>query len=56
MLVERHLISRQHAAQGPRGAVISRSEGFNAMINEEDHLRMQVLKTGAADQAVLAAD
>jgi len=47
LLVERHLISRQHAAgKGPRGAVISRSEGFTAMINEEDHLRMQVLKTG----------
>jgi protein arginine kinase len=47
-LVERHLISRHHAAgQGPRGVVIARGEFFTAMINEEDHLRMQVLKPGS---------
>jgi len=46
-LVERHLISRHHAmAKGPRGAVIVRHEFFTGMINEEDHLRMQVLKSG----------
>jgi len=46
-LVERHLISRHHAfAKGPRGAVIARRESFTAMINEEDHLRLQVLKSG----------
>jgi protein arginine kinase len=46
-LVERHLISRHHAlAKGPRGVVIARREFFTAMINEEDHLRMQVLKAG----------
>ena len=46
-LVERHLISRHHAfGKGPRGAVIARQESFTAMINEEDHLRIQVLKTG----------
>ncbi len=46
-LVERHLISRHHAmASGPRGAVIARREFFTAMINEEDHLRLQVLKAG----------
>ena len=46
-LVERHLISRHHAfGEGPRGAVIARREFFTAMINEEDHLRMQVLKAG----------
>jgi protein arginine kinase len=46
-LVERHLISRHHAlAKGPRGAVIARHEFFTGMINEEDHLRMQVLKSG----------
>jgi len=46
-LVERHLISRHHAmAKGPRGAVIARREFFTAMINEEDHLRLQVLKAG----------
>lgn len=46
-LVERHLISRHHAAgRGPRGAVITHHESFTAMINEEDHLRLQVLKAG----------
>jgi protein arginine kinase len=47
LLVERHLISRQHArAKGPRGVVIAPSESFTAMINEEDHLRIQVFKAG----------
>ena len=46
-LVERHLISRNHAfGKGPRGVVIARREFFTAMINEEDHLRIQVLKGG----------
>ena len=47
VLVERHLISRHHAlAKGPRGVVIARHESFTAMICEEDHLRLQVLKAG----------
>jgi len=46
-LVERHLISRHHAfGKGPRGVVIASGESFAAMINEEDHLRIQVLKAG----------
>jgi protein arginine kinase len=46
-LVERHLISRHHAfGKGPRGAVVARREFFTAMINEEDHLRMQVIRGG----------
>jgi len=46
-LVERHLISRHHASgKGPRGVVLSQREFFTAMINEEDHLRIQVLKGG----------
>ena len=46
-LVERHLISRHHAfGKGPRGAVIAERESFTAMINEEDHLRLQVLRGG----------
>ena len=46
-LVERHLISRHHAfGKGPRGAIISQKEFFTAMINEEDHLRIQVIKGG----------
>ena len=46
-LVERHLISRHHAfGNGPRGVVMAQKEFFTAMINEEDHLRLQVLKAG----------
>ncbi|MHC4187201.1 MAG: ATP--guanido phosphotransferase, partial [Planctomycetota bacterium] len=46
-LVERHLISQHHAfGKGPRGVVIAKRESFTAMINEEDHLRIQILKPG----------
>ena len=47
VLVERHLISQQHAASdGSRGVAISAEEGRALMINEEDHLRIQVLGSG----------
>jgi protein arginine kinase len=47
LLVERHLISRQHAeGEGNRGVAISAAETFALMINEEDHLRIQVLRRG----------
>lgn len=47
LLIERQLISRNLAAgKGARGVVISADELFGAMINEEDHLRMQVLSSG----------
>jgi len=47
LLVERHLISRQHAdAEGSRGVAISSTETLALMINEEDHLRIQVLRRG----------
>ncbi|MBP6124927.1 MAG: protein arginine kinase [Phycisphaerae bacterium] len=43
LLAERYLISLPHArSDGPRGVVVAQSEHFSAMINEEDHLRMQV--------------
>ena len=46
-LVERHLISRQHAeGEGKRGVAISPTETLALMINEEDHLRVQVLRRG----------
>ena len=46
-LVERHLISREHAeGQGRRAVAIDRTEKFSLMINEEDHLRIQVLQSG----------
>jgi len=47
LMVERHLISKRHAqSKGPRGAIIAAAESFTAMINEEDHLRLQVFKNG----------
>ena len=47
LLVERHLISRQHAdAKHPRGVAVSTDETVAIMINEEDHLRIQVLRSG----------
>ncbi|MCK4602298.1 MAG: protein arginine kinase [Phycisphaerae bacterium] len=47
LLVERHLISRQHAhGNHPRGVAISGSETVAIMVNEEDHLRIQVLRSG----------
>src|SRR5437588_5721026 len=47
ILVERHLISREHAAKSSgSGLVLNRDESFCFMINEEDHLRMQALRPG----------
>jgi protein arginine kinase len=47
MLVERHLISREHAARNVgSGLVINERETISVMINEEDHLRIQALKAG----------
>ncbi len=47
ILVERHLISREHAAKsGGSGLVLNREESLCVMINEEDHLRMQALRPG----------
>src|SRR5690606_29249912 len=46
LLVERHLISRQHATASddmPRSVAIGGDETFAIMVNEEDHLRIQVL-------------
>ena len=48
-LVERHLISKQHAkAAGdlPRAVAVGADETFSIMVNEEDHLRIQVLRSG----------
>src|SRR5437764_9396752 len=47
LLVERHLISKPHAAaEGARGVAIAESETVSIMVNEEDHLRIQVLRSG----------
>jgi protein arginine kinase len=47
ILVERHLISREHAAKNAgSGLVLNRDETLCVMINEEDHMRMQSLRPG----------
>jgi protein arginine kinase len=47
VLVERHLISREHAAKGVGSAVVmNRKQTLSIMINEEDHLRMQSIRSG----------
>jgi protein arginine kinase len=48
-LVERQLISRElAAAEGPRGVAVGPQETVSLMINEEDHLRLQVMRSGFA--------
>src|SRR5436190_12114147 len=47
ILVERHLIRREHAAKSSgSGLVLNRDETLCVMINEEDHMRMQSLRPG----------
>jgi protein arginine kinase len=47
ILVERHLISREHAAKSAgSGVVLNHDETLCVMINEEDHMRMQALRPG----------
>ncbi len=47
VLVERHLISRELSAHGAgSGVVVSPDQAVAIMINEEDHLRIQVLRSG----------
>jgi protein arginine kinase len=45
ILMEKHLISPQHAQneQAPRGVILRPDEAVSIMVNEEDHLRIQVL-------------
>lgn len=46
-LVERQLISREHAdSDGARAVAIHPGEQVSVMINEEDHLRIQVMHSG----------
>lgn len=53
ILVERHLISKQHAdGDGTRGVAIADGEKRAIMINEEDHLRIQVLRSGLQLQSL----
>jgi protein arginine kinase len=46
-LIERHVISREHALRADHKAVvIGDREILSIMINEEDHLRIQVMQSG----------
>jgi protein arginine kinase len=46
-LVERHLMSLEHAQKTDNKAVVADSEEIvSIMVNEEDHLRMQVMQSG----------
>lgn len=47
VLVERHLISREQAARSEgSAAVVNRTQTLSVMINEEDHLRLQSIRSG----------
>lgn len=47
LLVERQLISRElSASEGPRGVAFNPGESASIMVNEEDHLRLQVMRSG----------
>ncbi len=47
MLVERHLMSHEHASHPEgKGLLVSSEEVVSIMINEEDHLRIQVMRSG----------
>ena len=46
-LVERHLMSQEHAMDvEQKGLIVGDGEKLSIMINEEDHLRMQILQSG----------
>jgi protein arginine kinase len=56
ILVERHLVSREHAAKSAgSGVVFNREETLCVMINEEDHIRMQSLRPGLQIRQVWTA-
>ncbi len=47
LFVERHLISPALAKEaGPRGVLVEETEAASVMVNEEDHLRIQVILSG----------
>ena len=46
-LVERHIVSPEFiSASKGRGVLISKDESISVMLNEEDHVRIQILKEG----------
>ncbi len=54
-LVERQLISRELAeSRGARSVTIGQEEKFSLMVNEEDHVRIQVMQSGLDLEAAWA--
>jgi protein arginine kinase len=55
LLFERHCISKDLAREldGPRAVFFSRSKNLSVMVNEEDHLRLQVLGPGRSPEGLL---
>jgi len=54
LLLERHLVSVELArGTGPRGVFFSDLEHLSVMVNEEDHLRLQILGPGMSLDALL---
>ncbi len=52
VLVERHLISREQAtSKKARSVAINAEESVALMVNEEDHLRLQVFQSGLSTEA-----
>ena len=46
-LIERHLMSHEHALRSDgKVLIVDPEEVFSIMVNEEDHLRIQVMKSG----------
>jgi len=46
-LIERHLMSREHAEEAEhKGLVVEDTERISVMLNEEDHIRLQILQSG----------
>jgi len=47
LLVERHLMSHEHASNPEgKGLLVTDQEVVSIMVNEEDHLRIQVMRSG----------
>jgi len=45
-LIERHLMSQEHLSGDHKGMIVTRDESIAVMLNEEDHLRIQIIKGG----------
>lgn len=55
LLHERHLISTElEKGKGPRGVAFGSDERVSVMVNEEDHLRIQAIRSGFALDEALA--